>query len=234
MRTAPDVTCIMPTCNRRRFVPQAIDCFLRQDYANLELLVLDDGAVDVADLMPADPRVRYVRLPCRQFIGAKRNTACDLAAGDIIVHWDDDDWSADTRVSEEVRALEASGADVCGMSRLFFYEPAGDRAYEYVYPADSRPWVYGATLCYTKAFWRRNPFPDIRLGEDTRFVWSNCPARLHVIDDRNLFVATIHSGNTSPKHVSDQRWRLCQVSDVRAIAGDGWAQYRRALIDETS
>jgi hypothetical protein len=145
------------------------------------------------------------------------------------VHWDDDDWSAHTRVSDQVHALETSGADVCGLSRLLFYEPVTDRAWEYRYPSDSRPWVYGATLCYTKAFWRRNKFPDVQLGEDTRFVWSNCPARIHVVDDRSVFVATIHSTNTSPKQISDRRRRSCAVSEVRTIAGDVWAAYRCAV-----
>ena len=55
------VSCIMPTADRRRFVPRAIAQFLQQDYANRELIVLDDGAEPVEDLVPDDPRVRYVR-----------------------------------------------------------------------------------------------------------------------------------------------------------------------------
>jgi glycosyltransferase involved in cell wall biosynthesis len=225
----PVVTCIMPTANRRRFVPHALECFGRQDYPHLELVILDDGGDEVADLMPADPRVRYVRLACRQQIGVKRNTACELALGDVIVHWDDDDWSAPHRVSAQVEALAANGADVCGLSRLYFYEPATDRAWEYRYPIDGRPWVYGATLCYTKAFWRRNPFPEIRVGEDTRFVWSNRPARIRVLDDCGLFVATIHSANTSPKYVGDSRWRSSGVAELCAVAGQRWAAYRAAV-----
>jgi len=38
-------------------------------------------------------------------VGAKRNLACDLANGDIIVHWDDDDWMADWRLSYQVEQL---------------------------------------------------------------------------------------------------------------------------------
>lgn len=225
----PLVTCVMPTCNRRRYVPHAIDCFLRQDYPRLELLIVDDGADEVGDLMPADPRLRYVRLASRQQIGVKRNTACELAAGDVIVHWDDDDWSADSRVSDEVQALVSSGADLCGLSRVLFFEPATGRAWEYTYPADGRPWVYGATLCYTKAFWRRNPFPDIQFGEDTRFVWSNSAQQIRTLDDRRFFVGTIHGGNTSPKQTHDRRWRLCTAADAQSVIGDRWDAYRRAV-----
>ena len=41
----PLVSCIMPTYNRREFVPLAIRYFLRQDYANKELIIIDDGTV---------------------------------------------------------------------------------------------------------------------------------------------------------------------------------------------
>ena len=50
----PLVSCIMPTADRRRFVPLAIQNFLQQDYPNRELVILDDGQDSVADLAPAD------------------------------------------------------------------------------------------------------------------------------------------------------------------------------------
>ena len=40
------VSCIMPTYDRRKFVPQAIKYFLRQDYQNTELIVLDAKPAD--------------------------------------------------------------------------------------------------------------------------------------------------------------------------------------------
>ena len=83
----PLVTCIMPTSGRRRFVPQAIRSFLRQDYTNTELLIIDDGADSVSDCVPEDPRIRYFRLDGKLTIGAKRNFACEQARGEFIIHW---------------------------------------------------------------------------------------------------------------------------------------------------
>src|SRR6266542_5244313 len=101
----PLVSCIMPTCNRRAFVPRAIAYFLRQDYAECELLVVDDGADAVADLVPADPRVRYLRLPGPRSLGAKRNACVAAARGGLIAHWDDDDWYAPDRLARQVDFL---------------------------------------------------------------------------------------------------------------------------------
>ena len=54
----PLVSCIMPTYNRREFVPRAIRYFLRQDYANKELIIIDDGTDAIKDLVSDDERIR--------------------------------------------------------------------------------------------------------------------------------------------------------------------------------
>ncbi len=218
----PSVSCIMPTANRRRFVPQAVRMFLAQDYENKELLVLDDGSDSVADLIPRDPQIRYIRRPHRQAIGAKRNAACAEARGDIILHWDDDDWYAPTRISMQVEALERTQADICGIDRVFFMEPLTRQAWEYVYPKAGAPWVYGATLCYRRAFWRRNPFPELTVGEDTRFVLGVRDAHVHILPDNRFFVGLVHAANTCPKRIRDARWQPRPFADIRAITGSDW------------
>src|ERR1051326_1608453 len=80
------ISCIMPTANRRAFVAQAVEYFLRQTYERRELIVVDDGDDAVGDLLPRDERVRYVRLAGRQTVGAKRNRACEEARGELIAH----------------------------------------------------------------------------------------------------------------------------------------------------
>jgi len=224
--SSPRVSCIMPTFNRRPFVPLAIADFLAQDHPDRELVVLDDGTDAVADLMPADPRVRYVRLDRKLPIGTKRNVACEEARGDIILHWDDDDWAARWRVRYQTAALLEHGADVCGLDAVLFYDPTGPRAWEYVYPAGGRPWVYGATLCYTKAFWRRNPFRGVAVGEDTRFVWAHSTGgRIVALPERAFYVGMIHAANTSPKRTGDRRWRSVDVSTVTALLEERAGQW---------
>src|SRR5262245_60087994 len=196
---SPLISCIMPTFNRRLFVPQAIRYFLRQDYPQKELIVIDDGTDPVGDLMPEDDRIRYIRLPQRRALGAKRNLACEQAHGEIIVHWDDDDWSASWRVSYQVEQLFAQQADIVGLDRVWFYEPSSERAWQYVYGQPSRPWVYGGTLAFYRAFWQRSPFPELNVGEDTRFVWADARARIVPLPNPDFYVAFVHQGNTSPK-----------------------------------
>ena len=82
----PRISAIMPTADRRRFVPAAIAQFLAQGRDDVELVILDDGADSVADLIPGDPRIRYFREETRRILGDKRNRLCDRARGEIIVH----------------------------------------------------------------------------------------------------------------------------------------------------
>ena len=223
----PLVSCIMPTAGRRAFAGQAIAYFLRQTYGPAELLIVDDGADAVADLLPDDPRVRYLRLPRRRSVGAKRNLACEAAAGEIIVHWDDDDWSAPRRLGHQVEELLRQGADVCGLSAVTYYDPWQRQAWQYVYPPHAQAWVAGNTLCYRKTFWQRNPFADIDVGEDTRFVQARLAQRLAVLPDAGFFVAVIHAHNVSPKRPRGARWRPLAAADVEGLLGEDLAFYGR-------
>lgn len=218
-------SCIMPTRERRRFVPFALAYFLRQDYERCELIVVDDGDDPVGDLIPDDPRVRYVRLPRAASVGAKRNLACEAARGEVILHWDDDDWYAPDRVSRQVRALAESGRDVCGTSEVRYYDPAARHAWEYRYPAELRRWVAGGTLAYRRAFWAEHRFADVDVGEDAQFVWSTTPDRIAVIDDPSFYLGTIHASNVSPKHTGTAYWRPCPVELVERQLGADFASF---------
>ena len=71
----------MPTADRPAIVPRAIQYLLRQDYPAKELVILDDGADSVADLIPGDPRIRKLRETRRRTVGAKRNAMVSLPIG---------------------------------------------------------------------------------------------------------------------------------------------------------
>ena len=219
------VSCVMPTADRRAFVPQAIGYFLAQDYPNKELLILDDGADCIADLVPDDSRIRYLRLDYKMALGAKRNLACSEARGDLIAHWDDDDWMASWRLRYQVSNLLKEQADLCGLDKLFFYEPARDEAWQYVYDRPGKFWVAGATLCYRKAFWKENPFPNINIGEDTRFVWGSRSNHMLALPDASFYVAMIHPSNTSPKQTRDSRYHTYPAPEIKNLLGEDWRFY---------
>jgi glycosyltransferase involved in cell wall biosynthesis len=217
MDAVPFVSCIMPTRNRRSFVGQAIWYFLRQDYPRKELIILDDGEDAVADLVPADERIRYVRLDRRLPLGAKRNCACALARGELIAHWDDDDWMAPHRLSLQVRELLASGADVCGAGALLHY--CLDSAAAWLYrplPGEQRR-PAGGTLLYRRSTWAAQPFPELSSGEDSAFVARLPSERLHAISDTSFYVAILHGSNTAAKNLRDPHWERRPLHEATAL-----------------
>jgi GT2 family glycosyltransferase len=226
----PRISAIMPTADRRRFVPAAIWAFLAQNRDDSELVILDDGADPVADLVPSDPQIRYFRETPRQPLGAKRNRLCELARGEVIVHWDDDDWHAPDRLERQLAALEQSGADICGCDRLLFLADDDTGAWEYVY-GGSKPWVAGGTLCYRRSAWQQRRFSTVGSGEDTLWVFAAPRDRIHVMADNSFYVARVHGGNTSRKSTRGTWWKPRDVHAVRALAAAGHLAPRLHEVD---
>jgi glycosyltransferase involved in cell wall biosynthesis len=218
---------MMPTTgDRRRFLPQAIRCFQRQTYPNSELVIVCDGADDLSDLIPRDDkRVRYFYLGReRRSIGTKRNLACEQANGDFIAHFDDDDWSHPDRLSFQVGALLAEGAEVCRLSQLSFFEIGTGVAWLYRTPALLHPSLWlglpaGNTLLYRRDYWSKSPFPDISLGEDLAFITAEGRHdRSVLVCDYRLHVAVVHSSNTCNYSHKLSYWSPWP-GDIREIMG---------------
>lgn len=211
----PLISCIMPTHNRRAFIPDALACFMAQEYRHLELIVVDDGSDPVADLMPPDPRIRYFRLDRKLNTGAKRNFACEQACGEWIAHWDDDDWYAPGRILRQVKEMTGSRCQVSGTTTMYYVNKDREQAFRYAYRGPGRAWM--AALMFTKQTWERVRFEAIQVGEDVRFIGRIPVAARFDLNDPALTIGTIHAGNTSPKVTSSPYWTKEPIDKIRAI-----------------
>ena len=221
MSTPISLSCLMPTRGRHALLPAAVANFLAQDFVDAELLIVsEDGLPDSLRGALAGGRVRHVPCPAGLSLGAKRNFACAVAHGELLAHWDDDDWYAADRLGRQVRALLAQpGKALCGSSRVYFRELDGARAWEYRYQGSRRPWLCGATLLYRRAFWAAHPFPDQSIGEDNQFVWSAHAAEVLDFDDPALCIASVHAGNSSHKDTGNAWWTPFERSAIDALIG---------------
>lgn len=217
---APLVSCIMPTANRRAYIPSAIQLFFEQGYPNKELIIVDDGEEKIGDLVPEDPDVLYIPVDKRSPIGTKRNIACEYAGGQLIAHWDDDDWYAPWRLAYQVEHLLRTGANVCGLAYAYFFDPHAQHAWQYSVPNPDIPWVYGATLCYTRAFWQAQPFAPLQTGEDTQFVWRSPLHKILPLPDTSFYLGRIHHNNTSQKRTQDPSWKSISLDTLYSYFGD--------------
>lgn len=110
------VSVIMPVYDRQDTIRRAIDSVLCQTYADLELIVVDDGSTDdTVDIVRAYTD-RRIRLICQKENGGAnkaRNVGIANAEGDYIAFQDsDDEWMAD-KLATQIRTMEESGYLAC-------------------------------------------------------------------------------------------------------------------------
>jgi glycosyltransferase involved in cell wall biosynthesis len=104
------VSIILPTYNRARFLPQAIDSIRSQQFTDWELILVDDGSTDeTAELWPT--LTAEIQQPVRiihqenQGAYAARNTGLDHATGRYIAFFDSDDLWLPHHLKDCVNAL---------------------------------------------------------------------------------------------------------------------------------
>ncbi len=119
------VSVVMPCFNARPFVEQAVRSALRQDYGNVELIVVDDGSSDGSREILARLASEYsgqmtVLQQNHQGPYPARNTGLQHARGTLVAFLDADDyWSPDC-LGKLDRALQTAQADLayCGWQNV--------------------------------------------------------------------------------------------------------------------
>jgi hypothetical protein len=233
MTSSPLVSCILPTYNRSAFIPRAIDYYLRQDYQEKELIILDDSPAPIHQLIPEDPSIRYIHLDERLTLGAKLNKGCEYARGNLIANWDDDDWYAPHRLSYQVKAIRETGASVCGINKLYYFDLIRRKSFLYSYPDHLKVWLSGSSLCFTKEINKKHPFEDITVGVDGKFIWSLPSDCLHVLEDPTFSVHLIHQQNVSPKKTETQWWKPIPAKKLQQITGKDWKTFSTLPANDT-
>lgn len=209
----------MLTADRPEFARAAVECFRRQTYRAKRLLVFDSGlqALHQLDIGDGDAPEWYAqrgKLDGLQTIGTLRNLAMNFPMAndaDIIVHWDDDDWSGPNRIAEQVALLQSSGVDVVGYNECLFWrqDPNGmdARSEAWLYSNPNPCYALGTSLAYWRRTWERKPFTATSRGEDLQFITGlKCMGiSANPIDDgppmhpneQPRMIARIHPSNTS-------------------------------------
>jgi hypothetical protein len=91
----PLVSVVIPAYNQAEFVGAAIESVLRQTYARVEIIVVDDASPDnTVDVVRQfdDPRVRLISHTENRRLPATRNTGMVASSGDLIAFLDADDF----------------------------------------------------------------------------------------------------------------------------------------------
>ena len=197
--TPPTVCAVMLTADRQEMTARAVRSFLAQDYQQCWMMVVDSSKAGRWQHEPrSDLKVRYTGyVGSNRNIGALRNHSLIAVVAwvpqpDIFIHFDSDDWSAPTRISDQVKLLVESGKQAVGYREMLFWR----RPYLLIHhpsmftqaeresgaAVEDKPgeaWLYSNTdtryslatsLCYWRKTWEVKPFPDAMIGSEREWL----------------------------------------------------------------
>lgn len=151
--SSPLVSVVIPTYNRLDMLPEALASVERQNYPNLEILVVNDGGESIEEIVARFPRARALwrdHIPTKNPEtgeplfggGSAMNVGMEEAKGEYVSFMADDDIIFPDHISRLSDALEKSGKDFAHSDILNGYlRPKSSGGYE----------VYGYVLRLNEA-----------------------------------------------------------------------------------
>lgn len=112
MALDPLISVIIPVYNGERHVSACIEMMLRQTYARLEIIIVDDGSKDTSVRLATSYPVSIIQFKENRGLSAARNAGLKAASGKYIHFMDVDDVINDKFYEELLQAIEAYHADV--------------------------------------------------------------------------------------------------------------------------
>ena len=211
----PTVSIITLLSGRRKFLPLLKLCVAEQTYPSerIELVIIDDGEQDLSGLF-AGSRELYIRCNKPLNIGRKRQYACDIASGEFLFFFDDDDLHYPHRIERCVAKLQKFGARmVAGNTEMFLADAASEEVIK-VGPHHKNHATAG-TMAFRKEFLKHSSFRlSDKSGEEMHFLM-NWTIPVVQLDPRDTIVALSHDENTvSKKHLFEGMQDYSSITEV--------------------
>ena len=111
----PEISVVIPVHNAAQYLPECITSLLRQSFADMEFLFVDDASQDeslhiLRDWQDLDDRIRILSFPENRGVSAARNAGIEAARGQYIGFCDADDWIEPEMFDELLSACRRSGS----------------------------------------------------------------------------------------------------------------------------
>lgn len=170
--SGPRVSIVLAVKDSVGTIGLALRSLLAQTWADLEVLVVDDGSsdgtVEAIDAVAAkDSRVR--RLANDRTPGAygARNVGIAAATGDYVGFHDGDDWAHPRRIEQQVRAIEGRGV-LAAVSKHFRLSTTGAPVAPRVFPMVRACPI--TVLVRADAAREAGPMEEVPLGADSEYL----------------------------------------------------------------
>lgn len=123
MDSTPLVSVIVPVYNVEQYIHKCIDSILKQQYENLEIIIVDDGSPDhsgnIADEYALlDKRIKVIH-KANSGVASARNVGIREAKGEFILFVDSDDWISEDHVKHLMKLQQIKNADLCMTTEFY-------------------------------------------------------------------------------------------------------------------
>lgn len=219
MSSNPLVSILMPAYNAEKFLAEAINSILNQDYSHWELLILDDASSDSTAAIANSFQDERIKIFCHtdnQGYLISCNELFDKAKGDFITFLDADDSCSPNRLSSCLRQfalnpeLDFLATDCVRISEVGKTISENHATIDYNrYATDPS---YYPTICCATTFLKKElltkvggyrPFFTEIGGEDYYWIWELSSVGLGMHLSELLYGYRLHKGQISTNHQND-------------------------------
>lgn len=231
----PLVSVVVPTHDGAGLLPRAVESALAQTFAELEVVVVDDGpsaATARAVGSIGDERVHYLRHARNRGPSAARNTGIAAARGRYVGFLDDDDLWLPRKLELQVPLLEAGAAVVHSLVYIAdrdgnVYERPSQRGFAIFRDVAAAGYPFAQLLCRSsfqmnalvvrrELLERIGGFDEsLRGAEDVDLVLRLRRAHELELVDEPLVKYCLHDRNTSGRTLADGWRRLAEKELAR-------------------
>ena len=244
------VSVIIPIYNTEKYLHACVDSVIRQSYANLDIVLVDDGSTDgcpgICDAYAErDPRVQVFHKP-NGGLASARNAGLRVARGEFIIWLDSDDSYEPRTVEKLYQALTAHGLKIamCNyrnialdgsvtprynvdfVEKVYSHEDMMALCLGGVFPATS------SCSLMARELYEGIVYPEGRLFEDIATTW-----KLHerangaVLLGEPMMNRVIRTEGISSNPSIRNRMEGCEAYINRyEEARERWPQYERAML----
>ena len=204
------VSILTPTYDERidflQFVARGI---CKQTYTNIKEWIIVDGTKKDISCLPEIiqklktyhniPEIVYIpHDPKRKnTVGNLRNIAKKAASGDILIHFDDDDYYPLCRIKHAVDQLVNTKREIAGNSDLYMYDVHFESLYQFRSFGDNH--ILGGSMAYTKKYANTHNFDEsVTHAEEGSFT-NKFTEPAAVLKAEKSIIASSHGSNTYSK-----------------------------------
>ena len=209
MNDLPKISILIPTANRRNFIPFVLRNLLIQEYPHklLQVVIHDDGETPLIEnyedfssaIKPI--KLKYIRNKKRLSIGEKRHRLIENANNNIVVFMDDDDLYEPTYISHSFETLKKNNAGCVGCNKMIFIYPPYTKDDFYALDCgDDKKLIHEATLMFTKSWYNKTSgFINCNKAEGLGLTQSCKLKTIALTNPLYNMTAVVHGNNTIDK-----------------------------------